>query len=177
MLGYWNNPEATQRIIDADGWLHTGDKVTIESNHIFITGRLKDIIVLANGEKVAPCDMELAIAADPLFEHVMVVGEGRPFLVALVSLQQEHWQKLAAELGVNPTDVRVLDSKPVLDALLRRIALRTAAFPGYAQIRRLAITPEPWTIENGLITPTLKLRRDRIVTYFPAQITQLYAGH
>jgi long-chain acyl-CoA synthetase len=64
MLGYWNSPEATQRIIDADGWLHTGDQVRIESGHIFITGRLKEIIVLANGEKVAPGDMEQAIAAD-----------------------------------------------------------------------------------------------------------------
>ncbi len=177
MLGYWNDPEATRRIIDADGWLHTGDKVRIESGHIFITGRLKEIIVLANGEKVAPGDMELAIAADPLFEHVMVVGEGRPFLAALVSLQSEQWQKLAAGLGVNPTDVRVLDSKPVMDELLRHIAPRTVTFPGYAQIRRVVVTPEPWTIDNGLITPTLKLRRDRIVAYFPTQVQQLYAGH
>ena len=177
MLGYWNCPEATQRIIDADGWLHTGDKARIESNHIFITGRLKEIIVLANGEKVAPGDMELAIAADPLFEHVMVVGEGRPFLAALVSLQTDQWQKLAASLGVNPADRHVLDSKPVIDELLCRITLRTGAFPGYAQIRRVVVTPEPWNIDNGLITPTLKLRRDRIVAHFPAQVQQLYAGH
>ena len=177
MLGYWNCPEATQRIIDADGWLHTGDKARIESNHIFITGRLKEIIVLANGEKVAPGDMELAIAADPLFEHVMVVGEGRPFLAALVSLQTDQWQKLAVSLGVNPADRHVLDSKPVTDELLCRITLRTGAFPGYAQIRRVVVTPEPWNIDNGLITPTLKLRRDRIVAHFPAQVQQLYAGH
>lgn len=177
MLGYWNCPEATQHIIDADGWLHTGDKARIESNHIFITGRLKEIIVLANGEKVAPGDMEQAIAADPLFEHVMVIGEGRPFLAALVSLQPEQWQKFAAQLNVNPTDTHVLDSKAVLDELLRRIALRTGAFPGYAQIRRVVVTQEPWTIDNGLITPTLKLRRDRILAYFPTHVQQLYAGH
>ncbi|MBI3774178.1 MAG: long-chain fatty acid--CoA ligase [Gammaproteobacteria bacterium] len=177
MLGYWNCPEATQRIIDADGWLHTGDKARIESNHIFITGRLKEIIVLANGEKVAPGDMEQAIAADPLFEHVMIVGEGRPFLAALVSLQGDQWQKLAASLGVNPDDGRVLGSKPVIDELLSRITLRTGAFPGYAQIRRVVVTPEAWSIENGLITPTLKLRRERILAYFPAQVQQLYAGH
>jgi len=177
MLGYWNCPEATQRIIDADGWLHTGDKARIESNHIFITGRLKEIIVLANGEKVAPGDMEQAIAADALFEHVMIVGEGRPFLSALVSLQRDPWQKLAANLGVNPTDEQILNSKPVTDELLRRISLRTGIFPGYAQIRRVVVTPEAWTIENGLITPTLKLRRDRILAHFPTQVQQLYAGH
>lgn len=177
MLGYWNHPEATQRMIDAGGWLHTGDKARIEAKHIFITGRLKEIIVLANGEKVAPGDMEQAIAADPLFEHVLVVGEGRPFLAALVSLQGEQCQKLVASLGLNPADVDVLDCKPMLEELVRRIALRTGAFPGYAQIRRVAVTPEPWTIDNGLITPTLKLRRDRIVAYFPAQVQRLYAGH
>jgi long-chain acyl-CoA synthetase len=107
----------------------------------------------------------------------MVIGEGRPFLAALVSLQTELWQTFAASLGVNPADRHVLDSKPVTDALLRRIALRTGAFPGYAQIRRVVVTPESWTIENGLITPTLKLRRDRILVHFPAQVQQLYAGH
>ena len=177
MLGYWNCPDATQRIIDVDGWLHTGDKARIESNHIFITGRLKEIIVLANGEKVAPGDMEQAIAADPLFEHVLVVGEGRPFLAALVSLQPEQCQKLASTLGVNLTDAGALDCKPVADELLRRIALRTGVFPGYAQIRRVIVTREPWTIDNGLITPTLKLRRERIVAYFPTHMQRLYAGH
>ena len=177
MLGYWNHPEATQRIIDADGWLHTGDKARIESNHIFITGRLKEIIVLANGEKVAPGDMEQAIAADPLFEHVLVVGEGRPFLAALVSLQAEQCQRLADELGVNLADADGLDCKPVVDELLRRIAQRTGVFPGYAQIRRVVVTREPWTIDNGLITPTLKLRRERIVAYFPTHMQRLYAGH
>ncbi len=177
MLGYWNCPEATQRIIDADGWLHTGDKARIESKHIFITGRLKEIIVLANGEKVAPGDMEQAIAADPLFEHVLVMGEGRPFLAALVSLQAEQCQKLASTLSVNLADVNVLDCKPVIDELLRRIARRTGVFPGYAQIRRVVVTREPWTIDNGLITPTLKLRRDRIVAHFPTQVQRLYAGH
>jgi len=105
------------------------------------------------------------------------VGEGRPFLAALVSLQSEQWQKLASALGVTHTDVHVLASKRVTDELLRRIALRTGVFPGYAQIRRVVVTPEPWTIDNGLITPTLKLRRERILAHFPTQMQQLYAGH
>lgn len=177
MLGYWNNPEATRAIIDAEGWLHTGDQVRIESGHIFITGRLKEIIVLANGEKIAPADMEQAIATDPLFEHVMVVGEGRPFLSALVSLNNEQWQKLAAKLGISANDPSATKNKPVIDELLRRIAARTGAFPGYAQIRRVAVTTEAWTIDNGLITPTLKLRRSRILAHFPNEVQQLYAGH
>ena len=80
MLGYWNNVEATRTAIDADGWLHTGDRACIESGRVYITGRLKDIIVLSNGEKVPPADAEAAILRDTIFEQVMLVGEGRPKL-------------------------------------------------------------------------------------------------
>ena len=77
MLGFWNRAEETARVIDAEGWLHTGDIARIDDQgYLYITGRLKDIIVLANGEKVSPADMELAIAMDPLIEQVMVmIGE------------------------------------------------------------------------------------------------------
>jgi long-chain acyl-CoA synthetase len=178
MLGYWRNAPATRAVIDADGWLHSGDKVRVaDSGHIFITGRLKEIIVLANGEKIAPADMEMAIIADPLFEQVMIVGEGRPYLAALVVLEATQWQTLAATLGVAADDPAATENKAVLDALLQRIGQRTAAFPGYTQIRRIAVTREPWTIDNGLITPTLKLRREQILARFQSQVQQLYAGH
>ncbi|MCG7958673.1 MAG: AMP-binding protein, partial [Candidatus Thiodiazotropha taylori] len=77
MLGYWNNRTATNECIDDQGWFHTGDKAKIESDHIFITGRLKEIIVLANGEKVPPADMEMCISMDSLFDQVLIMGEGK----------------------------------------------------------------------------------------------------
>ena len=77
MLGYWNDHAATAKVIDADGWLHTGDQARIDNHYIYIIGRIKDILVLSNGEKAPPADMELAISLDPLFEQAMVVGEGR----------------------------------------------------------------------------------------------------
>jgi long-chain acyl-CoA synthetase len=83
MLGYWNNPEATAAVLDANGWLRTGDQARIAGQHLYITGRIKDIMVLSNGEKVSPADLEMAIGLDPLFEQVMIVGEGQPFLAAL----------------------------------------------------------------------------------------------
>ena len=79
MLGYWRNDEATRAAIDADGWLHTGDLAEIRAGKIYIRGRAKDIIVMSNGEKLPPQDVELAILHDPVFEQVMLVGEGRPF--------------------------------------------------------------------------------------------------
>jgi len=88
MLGYWNNPVATAQVIDADGWFHTGDCVRIEDEHTFITGRIKEIIVMANGENVPPGDMENAIVLDSLFLQAIVRGEARPYLTALVVLDK-----------------------------------------------------------------------------------------
>lgn len=174
MLGYWSNPEATAKIIDADGWLHTGDKARIENNHIYITGRLKDIIVMANGEKVPPADMELAIALDPLFEQVMVIGEGRPYLSALVVLNAEQWSVLASTLGL---DTKLLQDKRACNAVLQKISAQLRSFHAYAQVRRVALGLEPWTVENGLLTPTLKVRRNLVMTRYSDLVEKLYEGH
>ena len=88
MLGYWHNPQATAEVLDAEGWLNTGDLAEIQSGKIIIKGRTKDIMVLSNGEKVSPQDAEMALLDDPLFEQVMLVGEGRAYLVLLVVTQE-----------------------------------------------------------------------------------------
>ena len=177
MLGYWENPEATRELIDAEGWLHTGDKARIERNHIYITGRLKEIIVLANGEKVPPADMEMAIALDPLFEQVMVLGDSRPYLSAIIVLNAEQWKALANTLALDPADAAALKSEVLEQAVLERLAGRLGEFPGYAQVRRAACTLEPWSVDNGLITPTMKLKRDRIMARYADEIAAMYAGH
>lgn len=169
MLGYWNNPKATQEIVDHEGWLHTGDKVRVEDSHIFITGRIKEIIVLANGEKVPPADMEMCIGLDSLIDQVMVIGEGRPYLSALVSLNPEACQ----ELSIDATDL----SPDMESNVIGRITQHLDSFPGFAQIHRVAVVDEPWTIENGLMTPTLKIRRNRIMKQYAALIESLYQGH
>ena len=177
MLGYWNNEQATRDIIDSDGWLHTGDKVRIENNHIYITGRLKEIIVLSNGEKAPPADMEMAIALDPLFEQVMVTGDGRPYLSAIIVLEPEQWKAFAASLGVPPDDPAALQSDTVVEAVKKRLEELLAEFPGYCQIHALTCTLEPWTVDNGLITPTLKLKRRSIMEAFADSIEKMYEGH
>ncbi|HEX9686749.1 MAG TPA: long-chain fatty acid--CoA ligase, partial [Burkholderiales bacterium] len=102
MLGYWNNPEATRAMIGPDDWLNSGDTARIDGQgHVFITGRLKEIIVLSNGEKVPPVDVESAIARDPLFEQVMLLGEGKPYLSVMAVLNGDHWKKLCTERGLN----------------------------------------------------------------------------
>lgn len=177
MLGYWQDPEASAEIIDEDGWLHTGDLGRQdEQGYLHITGRVKDIIVLANGEKVSPVDMETAIAADKLIDQVLVVGDGRPFLSALLVLSDEAWVQLATLTGVS--EQASIRTQPVVEQqLLGRIQQQLHDFPSYAQIFRIAISLQPWTIENGLSTPTLKAKRQQIMDRFAADIDQLYEGH
>ncbi len=178
MLGYWNNEEATRAMIQQDGWLNSGDVGRIgDQGHLFITGRLKEIIVLSNGEKVPPSDMEAAIARDPLFEQVMILGEGKSYLTVLTVLNPDHWKKLAAASGFDAGAADVMRSQKTEEVILGRIAAQLTEFPGYAQVRRVSATLDPWAIENGLLTPTMKLKRAEVMAKFNAEIAQMYAGH
>ncbi len=178
MLGYWNNPDATRETIDEEGWLRTGDKAGIDSQgHISLTGRLKEILVLANGEKIPPAEMEMAIIADPLFEQVMVIGEQRPFLSLLAVINREQLEMLVQERRQQVVQDELLRDRNIESVVLKRISRNTAMFPGYAQIRRVHMTLTPWTVEEGLITPTLKLRRNQILEYHAAEVERIYAGH
>ena len=174
MQGYWNNREATDTVIDADGWLHSGDKARIDGEHIYITGRIKDIIVLATGEKVPPTDMELAIANDHLFDQVMIIGEARSCLVALVVLNDVQWQKLARESGLPEAE---RNGPAVEKVLLERITAQLHDFPGYAEVIHVYVSEEAWTVENELLTPTLKVKRKQVEERFAGVIEEMYRGH
>jgi long-chain acyl-CoA synthetase len=176
MRGYWQDEAATRAMIDAEGWLHSGDKASIDAyGHYTIIGRIKDIIVLNNGEKVPPTEMESAILLDPLFEQVMVVGEGKPYLAALTVLNEEHWHAFAASLNVDPGHPAALRDPRVTKALTQRVARHLKHFPGYAQIRRLHLELKPWTVDDGLLTPTLKLKRNQVLDRYRAAVEAMYA--
>lgn len=175
MMGYWNNPDATAAAIDAEGWLHTGDQASIDDQgFIRIIGRLKDILVLANGEKVPPADMESAILKDELFEQTLVLGEGKPFLSALLVLNAPAWEKLVQSGQFAEND---LHSEKFQEFVLARVAKQIEDFPGYARIRKVAISLEEWTVESGLVTATLKVKRPKVHAAFAKEINSLYEGH
>lgn len=175
MLGYWNNHKATANTIDAEGWLHTGDQARIaESGHIFITGRIKDILVLSNGEKVSPVDMEMAITRDELFEQALVVGEGKPFLSALVVLNAEQWLQLAQRLKLDPMNENSFADKSLQQHIIQMFRGLLHDFPAYAKIRRVHLTLTPWTVENGMLTPTMKIKRARLVEANQELIDKFY---
>jgi long-chain acyl-CoA synthetase len=152
MLGYWRNEEATRAAIDAEGWLHTGDVAELRDGRIYIRGRLKDIVVMSNGEKLPPQDAEFAVLHDPVFEQAMLVGEGRPFLTLLAVTQESDEKTLVA-----------------------RANERLKTFPRWVRVRRVIAMREPWTIENGLLTPTLKLKRPLVLARFKAALDAVYA--
>jgi long-chain acyl-CoA synthetase len=153
MQGYWNNPEATAKVVDAEGWLHTGDLAGIHEGRYTIKGRKKDILVMSNGEKFSPQDAELAILSDPTFEQVMLIGEGKPFL----------------------TLACVTQSKDAKD-LVKRANAQLASFPRWVKVRQVIPTPEAWSVDNGLLTPTLKVKRAVVLQRFDAEISALYAS-
>lgn len=172
MLGYWHNAEATRAMIDADGWLATGDQAKLgPRGHITLTGRLKEILVLSTGEKVPPADVEQALAACPLLEQVMVAGDGRPFLVALAVPRADALAAAAAKLGVAP------DSEAMRRHVLEQLLPCLHDFPGYAKLGGVALVDEAFSVENGLLTPTLKLKRSEILRRYQAEVDALYAGH
>jgi long-chain acyl-CoA synthetase len=173
MRGYWKRQEDTARAL-ASGWLHTGDQAVIESGRIRILGRVKEIIVTSTGEKIAPVDLEMAIVADPLFEQAYCFGDNRPFIACIVVLGKQPWERLARGLGLNPDQPASLQAPQAVQAALERIKELTKGFPYYAQPRAVALTREAWTVENGLITPTLKLKRNNLVGRFGGEIERLY---
>ena len=177
MLGYWNRAQDTRDAIDADGWLHTGDQARVMGHHLYITGRLKEIVVMSTGEKIAPVDLELALTSDPLFAQAMVLGEGMPHLAALIVLEPDAWRALAAKLGLDPAEPASLRSPAAAQAVRDLIKVLLRGFPGYVHVRETFLTLEPWSIENGLLTPTLKLKRSQIEQRFAREIGELYAAY
>ena len=175
MNGYWNRPEDTAAVLTEDGWLKTGDQADIYADgHIRIKGRIKEIIVTSTGEKIPPADLEQAIECDHLFDQVMAVGEDRPYIAALAVVNPVQFEIFAKELGKDPTAPDILMDKDVRNAALRRVKAATAGFPNYGIPRNIRLLSEPWTIDNGLLTPTLKLKRQQIRQRYAEEIDELY---
>lgn len=176
--GYWNRPDATADAFTEDGWFRTGDVGGFnELGLLSIKGRIKEIIVTSTGEKVPPADLEAAIETDPLFSQCYVIGENRPYLSLITVVNPDEWASFAKSCGVDPADPASLDNPSVKTSALKRAKTAAGEFPHYALPRAVVLTQEPWTIENGLITPTLKLKRGPLSKKLANVIAQLYATH
>lgn len=116
----------------------------------------------------------MSIIQEPLFDQVMVIGEGRPYLTALAVVNKREWRNLASSLGLKTDEVQSLRHSTTRAAALKRIKATLRGFPKYARIRAVYLSQEPWKVEDGLLTPTLKLKRSEIEKRFASQITELY---
>lgn len=177
MAGYWNNPDATAAAIDENGWLHTGDAGYVDTDgFLVITDRIKDIIVTLGGKNVAPQQIEGLLLADPLFEHAVLIGEGRPFLTLLVRPSLPQLKELAERLGItHEKDDDLVKDQRIMDELKARVNALTAKLPTHEQIKDLRASVEEFTMDNGLLTPTLKVRRREVERKFQAAIDEMYA--
>lgn len=175
MAGYWNKPEATAETFE-DGWLRTGDVGYIDTDgFLTITDRLKDIIVTLGGKNVAPQPIEGLILADPLFEHAVLLGDNRPFITLLVKPSLPHVEALAAAGQWQGTLQDWLASNELLEELRRRVAELTAKLPAQDQPKETHVVGEEFTMDNGLLTPTLKVRRREVEARFRAAVDEMYA--
>jgi long-chain acyl-CoA synthetase len=176
MHGYWNRPDKTEQTV-VDGWLRTGDVGRLDDDgFLFITDRLKDIIVTLQGKNIAPAPIEDLIAADPLAEHVVLLGDNRPCLVALVAPEWEALTQWATEHGLGSVPAADLAGHPrVLQEFEARIATVGESLADYEKVRAFRMLPYPLTMDNGLLTPTLKVRRRAVEKAFSALIDDMYA--
>ncbi len=178
MLGYWNKPEATAQVLDQQGWLHTGDQASISRDgRISIIGRLKDIIVMSNGEKIPPTNVERKLLTDPLVSQVMVYGEGQAFLVALAVVSEAQLAKELEHLEIHPKSPERLQNPKLHKAIKKRFTKLSEQYSSHAAIRGIILDQEPWTVENDLLTPTMKLKRAKIFEHYRASLAQIYGKY
>ncbi len=178
MKGYWRDEQATKEVIDEDGWFHTGDIGEIdEDNYLKITDRKKHIIVNSGGKNIAPLPIENLIAANPLVEQVVVIGEKRPFLSAIIVPNFDTLKTFADQNGIkyeNNLDLMQKEEiKKLYDDLLRKISRDLAS---HEKVRRFLLVAEQFSIEKGEMTPTLKIKRKVVEQKFKDEIEALYKG-
>ncbi len=177
MQGYWRKPEATAEVIDTDGWLHTGDIIEMDDeDYITIVDRKKEIMVLSNGENVSPAVIEQHLNQDPCFLQSMVIADNRPYVAALVVPDEDAMAKVWQQEKRHPLPADWRDNSDVASWVLNRIHDDEHDLPSYMQVKRFAMLDAEWTQDDGFLTPTLKLKRRKIVEVNEALIETLYPG-
>ncbi|MFE3449454.1 AMP-dependent synthetase/ligase [Nonomuraea sp. NPDC059194] len=176
--GYWGNPRATADVLDEDGWLHTGDVGEwVEGTHVRITDRMKDILITAGGKNVAPSEVENALKASPYVKEAVVIGDQRPYLVALIGIELDTVGEWARRRGLSYTTYRDLSDKPEVRELVQGIVNDVNAhFARVEQVKRFAFLPKELDHEDGELTATQKVKRSAIAKLFEEQVEGMYRG-
>ncbi len=177
MKGYWNNEEATREAIDENGWYHTGDVGRFDNGFLVITDRIKHMIVSAGGKNIYPGPIEEGFKHEPWIDQISIVGEAREFLTALVVPNEDAIRAFAAEEGLPADNYEALLASDGIQRVFAQIFKsysRSAA--AHEKIRGFRLLAEPFTIENGMMTPTMKLKRNVIEERLAHVIESMYVG-
>ena len=176
-VGYWRDPDATARAVDADGWLHTGDVGEWTAGHVKITDRMKDIIITAGGKNVAPSEIENALKASEFIKEAVVIGDRRPYLTALVGIEWDTVGDWAQHRRIPYTTYRDLSERPevieLVQGLLDRVNTRYASVE---QVKKFRMLPKELDHEDGELTATQKVKRAAMSQRFSDLVESMYGG-
>jgi long-chain acyl-CoA synthetase len=176
LQGYWHDDVATEQVLSRDGWLRTGDLGEIDDEgFVRVTGRLKEILVTTGGKNVAPTVLEDRIRAHPLVSQCMVVGDGRPFVAALVTIDPEALVPWATDHAKAPSVVDLVDDADLRAEVQLAVDEANKAVSQAESVRRFVILPVDWTEEDGQISPSLKVKRNVVLSQFRWAVDDLYA--
>lgn len=172
-VGYMKNNEATANTFTSDGWMKTGDVVKIdEDGFVFITGRIKDIIITSGGKNITPANIETDLMNGDLVEHAVVVGDGRHYLTALLTVSPDALSAFADKNGLTLEDAR--NSQEVLASLQATVDEVNERYARVENIRKFKVLPHSLSVENGELTPTLKVRRNVVIDRNKALVDEMY---
>ena len=177
--GYWSNPRATAEAIDAEGWFHTGDIGKIdEDGFLYITGRKKELLVTANGKNVAPAPLEDRIRAHALVSQCLVIGDARPFVAALVTLDPDALGAWARAHGL-PEDSTAADlrnNEALLADIQHAVDAANSKVSQAESIRKIRVMANDWTEAGGQMTPSMKVKRNVVMQECASEIEELYGN-
>ena len=174
MQGYHQRPEETRAALSDDGWLRTGDKGHLDADgYLYVSGRLKEQYKLENGKYVAPGPLEEQLKRSPFIANVLVYGANRPHNVALVVLDQPAVAEWARARGL--TNTKLTDQQPVRELIAEELKQYASGFRSYERPQGFMLALDDFSIDNGMLTPTLKLKRRNVLAKYESALVALYA--
>jgi long-chain acyl-CoA synthetase len=174
--GYHKDPASTASVL-RDGWLYTGDIAEIDSaGYVYITGRKKELIVSSNGKKIYPARIEILFKTEPIVNQVVLIGDRLPYVTALLTVNVAHAESLKGMPKHDSGERKLAEAPPVLDEIRKAVARINKQLAPFEQIRKFRVLERDFSIETGELTPTMKVRRNRVLENNRELVSELYMG-
>ncbi len=177
-MGYFKDPEATRSVLSEDGWFSTGDLAEVdEDGYWYITGRKKELIVSSNGKKIYPARIESLFKLEPVVNQVVLIGDKKPYVTAILTLNMTNVQHIKGVEGQNGhSPESLVHSEPVRKAVQDAVSRVNSQLADFERIRRFKVLDRDFSIEHGELTPTMKIRRGKVLENHRELVSELYLG-